>query len=50
VGFDLGDNLAERHVARSFRSALAKYLAEAPQNAPEVSRTELEHWWQGVRQ
>lgn len=50
VGFDLDENLAHRHVARSFRAALAQYLAGAPANAPEVSRTELEHWWQGVRQ
>ncbi|MBF0679864.1 MAG: hypothetical protein IR164_13105 [Devosia sp.] len=50
TGFDLEHNLAERSVARTFREALAKYLNGPASEAPEVTREQIQAWWQGVRQ
>ena len=46
--FDLGSELATRPVARTFRQALAQYLAGPPADAPEATDEAVLAWWQGV--
>ena len=47
-GFDLASDLGSRPVARTFRQALARYLAQPDADAPQASPDAVLLWWQGV--
>jgi hypothetical protein len=46
--FDLASDLANRPVARTFRQALAGYIAQASAEAPQSTPQAVLDWWQGV--